>query len=192
MNPIICIAIVLRLGHAAGGVCVLIWTCWGLLLWLVVTHSVVYYATDQCRKKLEACINAEGGHSEHLLYIAYLTFQLPHITTGSFQSHRRQPTSGSFQNLQRVKERNKPSIRWKNFFCNSHLVWWHFQVGWASRLQSVFFGDNINNQKYVWRILLKITFFGFSKVKWFHVTGEVDKSISCLCHNFSWFNVPKS
>jgi len=23
--------------------------------------------TDQCQKRLEACINAEGGHSEHLL-----------------------------------------------------------------------------------------------------------------------------
>jgi len=28
---------------------------------------VVYYVTEQCRKRLEACINAEGGHSEHLL-----------------------------------------------------------------------------------------------------------------------------
>jgi len=49
------------------------WTCWGLQQWLVATwaefqHSVVYYATDQCRKRLEACINAEGGHSEHLLW----------------------------------------------------------------------------------------------------------------------------
>ena len=25
-------------------------------------------ATNQCRKKLEACINAEDGHSEHLLW----------------------------------------------------------------------------------------------------------------------------
>ena len=40
--------------------------------------------------------------------IACLTFQLPHITTGSFQSHRRQPTTGSLQSLQRLKERNKP------------------------------------------------------------------------------------
>jgi len=35
--------------------------------WAEFQHSVVYYATDQCRKRLEACINAEGGHSEHLL-----------------------------------------------------------------------------------------------------------------------------
>ena len=35
--------------------------------WAEFQHSVVYYATDQCRKRLEACINAEGRHSEHLL-----------------------------------------------------------------------------------------------------------------------------
>jgi len=29
--------------------------------------SVVYNATDHCRKRLEACVNAESGHSEHLL-----------------------------------------------------------------------------------------------------------------------------
>ena len=43
--------------------------------------------------------------------IACLTFQLPLATTGSFQSHRRQPTTGSFQSLQRLKERNEPSVR---------------------------------------------------------------------------------
>jgi len=30
-------------------------------------HSALYYATKQCRKRMEACINAEDGHSEHLL-----------------------------------------------------------------------------------------------------------------------------
>jgi len=38
------------------------------LTWAEFQHSVVYYATDQCQKRLEACINAEGGHSEHLLW----------------------------------------------------------------------------------------------------------------------------
>ena len=76
--PITCIALVLRLGHATGGVHVCMYwygqqTCWGLLQRLVATwaefqHSMVFYATDQCRKRLEACINAEGGHSEHLLW----------------------------------------------------------------------------------------------------------------------------
>ena len=73
MLPIICIALVLRPRHATGRAPVLIWTCWGLQQWLVATwaefqHNVVYYSTDQCRKRLEACINAEGGHSEHLLW----------------------------------------------------------------------------------------------------------------------------
>ena len=43
--------------------------------------------------------------------IACLMFQLPLITTGSFQSHRRQPKIGSFPSLQSLKERNKPSVR---------------------------------------------------------------------------------
>jgi len=63
-----------------------------------------------------------------------VTFQLPHITNGSFQSHRRQPTTGSFQSLQRSKERNKPSVRWKSSAIHK-IVWWHFQVKWASGLQ---------------------------------------------------------
>ena len=52
---IICIALVLRLGHATGGARVLTRTCCGLRQLLVATwaefqHSVVYYATNQCRK----------------------------------------------------------------------------------------------------------------------------------------------
>jgi len=194
--PIICIALVLRLGHTTGGARVLIWTCWGLWQRLVATwaefqHRVMYYATDQCRKKLEACFNGEGGHSEHVLYdIACLTFQLPHITTGSFQSHRWQRTTGSLERLQRLTERNKPSVRWKRFVIYS-LVRWHFQEGWASGLQFIFFGYDVINQKYVWITLLKITFFVFPKAKWLHLTGEVDKSVKCSCQIFSGFNMPE-
>ena len=73
MLPIICTALVLRLGHATTGARVLIRTCWGLWQQLVATwdefqHTVVYYATDQCRKRLEACINIERGHTEHWLW----------------------------------------------------------------------------------------------------------------------------
>jgi len=39
-----------------------------VVTWAEFQHSVVYYATEQCPKRLEACINAEGGHSEHLLW----------------------------------------------------------------------------------------------------------------------------
>jgi len=58
--------------RSTGGARVLIQTCYGLWQRLVATwaefqHSMVNYATDQCRKRLEACINAERGHSEHLL-----------------------------------------------------------------------------------------------------------------------------
>ena len=194
MLPITCIALVLRLGHATRGARVLIWTCWCLRQRLVATwaefqHSVVYYATDQCWKRLEACINAEGGHSEHC-DIACLTCQLPHITTGSFQSHWRQTTTGSLRNLQRLKERNKPSVRWKSFALHK-LVWWHFQVGWASVLQFVFFWDNINNQNYVWIILLKMTFLRISqdKVSTSDTWGGQICNISCGI--FSKFNMPK-
>jgi len=47
------------------------------------------------------------------------------------------------------------------------VVWWHFQVGWSGGLQFVFFWDNVNNQKYVWLILLKMTFCGFPRQTFF-------------------------
>jgi len=33
--------------------------------------------------------------------------------------------------------------------------------------------------------------FGFTKVKWLHLTGEVDKSEKCACQLFFRFNIPK-
>jgi len=124
--------------------------------------------------------------------IACLTFQLPHITTGSFQSHRCQLTTGSLQSLQRLKERNKPSVRWKSFAFHK-LMWGHFQVGWASGLQLVFFWYNINNQTYVWIVRLKMKWrFRFSKVKWLHLTGEVDKSVWFSCQFFRIYNSKKT
>jgi len=55
--------------------------------WAEFQHNVVYYGTEQCRKRLEACINAEGGQSEHLLNC------LPDIPVAThhnrfFESHR--------------------------------------------------------------------------------------------------------
>jgi len=153
MLPVICIALVLHLGHSTGGAHVLIRTCWGLQQQLVVTwaefqHSMVYYANDQCRKRLEVCINAEGGHSEHLLWrclpdIPFATqhdrsFSEPPMTTYNWLLLE----PPAFENA------NKPSVRWKSFAIHK-LIWWHFQVGWASGLQFVFFWDNVNNQKYV-------------------------------------------
>ena len=55
-----------------------------------------------------------------------------------------------------------------------------------------FFWDNVNNLKYIWIILLKMT-FGFPKVKWLQYTGEVGKcTISYWCQIFSGFNTQKS
>ena len=59
------------------------WTCWGLRQRLVETwaefqHSMVYYVTEQCLKRLEACINAEGGYFEHLLW--HCLFHIPVAT----------------------------------------------------------------------------------------------------------------
>jgi len=73
--------------------------------------------------------------------IACLTFQLPHITTGSFQSHRWQPTTGSLQSL---RFKDATNLQSEKSFAFHNLLCWHFQVAWASVLQ------------YVWIILLKI------------------------------------
>ena len=51
--------------------------------------------------------------------------------------------------------------------------------------------NNIDTQKYVGIILLKMTFFGFRKVKWLHLTVEVDKSVRFSCQIFSGFNTPR-
>ena len=141
MLPITCIALVLHLSHATGGACVLIWTCWGLQLfatWAEFQHSVVYYVTEQCQKRLEACINAERDHSEHLLWHC-----LPDIPVATHHNRffSKPPTTGSFHSLKCLKERNKPSVRRKSFTIHK-LVWWHFQVEWASGVQIVLLWDN--------------------------------------------------
>jgi len=47
--------------------------------------------------------------------VACLAFQLPHITTGSFQSRQCQPTTGSFKSHQRFEERNITFSQMKKF-----------------------------------------------------------------------------
>jgi len=134
----------------------------------VLLRHGMNFSTDWCTMRL---ISVEKDWKHVLTHkvvtlntccdIACLTFQSPHITTGYFQSHRRQPTTGSFWSFQRLKERNKPSDRWKGFTIHE-LLWCYFQVGWASGLQFVSFWDNKNNQKYEW-ILFKMTFFDFPR-----------------------------
>ena len=57
--------------------------------------------------------------------IVWLTFHLPHITTGSFQSHQCQSTTGFFHSHQRLEECHIRSVRWKS--CAFYkVVQWHF------------------------------------------------------------------
>ena len=127
--PITCIALVLRLGHATGGARVLIWTCWGLrqrfvAIWAELQHSVVYYT-------IMRLISVEKGW-KHVLTrtvvtlntccdTACLTFQLPHITTGSFQNHRRQPTTGSLRSEPPTLERTQQTYSQMKNFCSSQV-----------------------------------------------------------------------
>jgi len=144
MLPTICIALLLRLGHATGGARVLICTCWGLRQRLVVTwaeiqHSVVYYVTDQCRKRQQAYIHAEGGHSEHLLW--HFLSDIP-IATHHSRLFSEPPTTHNwlFSELQRLTERNKPSVKWKSFAIHK-LVWWHFT--WDGQVDYSLFSSQI-------------------------------------------------
>ena len=114
-------------------------------------------------KAVEACILAEGCHSEHLLWHC-----LPDIPVAT--CHNRlfsEPTTlyinfySPTKNCINTKTREgtqQTSVRRKRIAFHK-LEWRHFQVGWASWLQFVFFWDNVNNQKYVWIILLKMTFW---------------------------------
>ena len=70
-----------------------------------------------------------------------LAFQFPHITTNSFQSHQCQPTTGSFQGHQHLKECINPSVRLKSFALHK-FVWWHFRMWWLSGFLFVSFCDN--------------------------------------------------
>jgi len=124
----------LCLGHATGGASVLIRTCCGSGL---LRHGL-NFSTAWCTTRLNSVKHLKRVLMQKVVTlntccdIACLTFQLPHITkftTGSFESHQWQPTAGSFQSFQRVKECNKPSVWWKSFAVHK-LVRWHFQIGW--------------------------------------------------------------
>ena len=90
MLPIICIALVLRLGHATGGACVgHVEACRGFL------RRGLNFSTAWCTVRL----NGVEKDWKHVLMqkvatlntccdTAYVTFQLPHVTVGFFQSYR--------------------------------------------------------------------------------------------------------
>jgi len=69
---------------------------------------------------------------------ACLTVQLPQITTGTFQSHRRQPTTGSFQSLQTF-ERMQQTFSQMKKHCNSQVSVVTFSVGVGKWITVFFF-----------------------------------------------------
>ena len=93
-------------------------TCWGLHQWLVATWAEPSTQSGVCTMWL---ISVEQDWKHVLMQkVATLNtclpdIQLPHTTTGSFQSHWWQPTTGSLQSLRCLKECNKPSVWWKSF-----------------------------------------------------------------------------
>jgi len=41
--------------------------CAHLTVWCELDQSIVNHATDEWRRRLSACVDAEGGHFEHYL-----------------------------------------------------------------------------------------------------------------------------
>jgi len=60
----------------------------------------------------------------------------------------------------------------------------------GQQLLFVFFCGNVNNLKYM-NNNVENDFFGLPKVKWLHLTGEVDKFVRCSSQIFSEFKMPK-
>jgi len=97
-----------------------------------ISASVVYCAPDQCRKRLEACIHAEGGQSEHLLWhclpdIPVATrhnrfFSEPPIATHKWLSS--EPPA--------FEKCNKPSVRWKTFAFHRLVAFWGGMSKWIT------------------------------------------------------------
>jgi len=131
-------------------------------------HSLVDHAINEWHKRLEACINADGVHFEHLSWHCLTDIQVatkhnwllsqltvPHDATPLFRA----------TNVWR-KTIYLPSDEWI-----LHFTWQCgdiFQVWWASsqsRLQFVLVWDNANNEKYIWIILLKNDFLWISQGK---------------------------
>jgi len=152
--PITCIAIVLHLGHTTGGARVLMWTCLSLV--------------------------ADCSHSEHLLWhclpdIPVAThhnwfFSEPPMTTHNWLFWEPPTSQRTQQTFSQMKK-----------FCSSQVIVVTFLGGRTSRLQTVFLWDNVNNQKFVWIILLTVTFLDFPRY-----SGYIWQARCTICKIFVW------
>jgi len=75
--------------------------------WISAQRGVGLLCDWSVLKRVEACINAEGGHSEHLCDIACLTFQSPHIQPVIFRATDDNPQLALFSQVKK--------------FCNSQV-----------------------------------------------------------------------
>jgi len=73
-------------------------------------------------------------------------------------------------------------------FCMSHVIVVIFWGG-VGKLVTVFFWQCKSQERI--SNTVENDFFGLPKVKWLHLTGEMDKSVGFSCQIFSGFNIPK-
>jgi len=90
--------------------------------------------------------------------VAYLTFQLSHITTCFLRATDDNPQLAPFRATNIWRHAANLQSGEKMHFT---IIVVTFLGGWASGPHFIFFWDNVNNQKYAWIILLRMTFFGF-------------------------------
>jgi len=86
--------------------------------WAEFQQSMVDSAVGQWRKRLKACIRAEGaGHYEHFLWRCLPDIPFPVAThhSRSFQIDQCQPITGSFQRRQRLEVCNITFSQMKKF-----------------------------------------------------------------------------
>jgi len=95
-------------------------------MWALFQQSTVDNAINQCRKRLEACIHADGGHFEHLLWCCLHDIQVATQRNSPFQSH------------QRLEGNNIPSARRLSSEIHK-VVRWQWCASSQSRLQFVLF-----------------------------------------------------
>jgi len=185
--PIICIALLPRLGHATGGARVSSTSTGYERVAAAACCDVGWISAQRgvwrdWSVTTKACFNAEGGLFEHILWRC-----LPNSPVAThhnrFFSEPQMPThnwlgSNTFKQMQQAFSQMKKC-------CISQVIVVTFSGGVAKWVTVYSFSswDYVNNQTYVRIILLKITFFGFQG-KWLLLTGEQVKMCKMFMSHF--------